>query len=138
MYKRQVVGSAGYLNPRKGMDLLLEAYARVRDRAPGPTRLVLAGAPFPGNEGFAEGLRERARDLGLADEVLMPGYLDDIAPLLASLDVFALTTREPEGLGRAVIEAMASGLPVVATGTGGILDIVDDERTGLLLSLIHI
>jgi glycosyltransferase involved in cell wall biosynthesis len=127
------IGSAGYLNPRKGMDVLLEAYARVREGVSEPTRLILAGAPFPGNEGFATRLRDRARDLGLADEVLMPGFIDDISVLLASLDVFALTTREPEGLGRVVIEAMAAGLPVIATAGGGILDVVDHEETGLLV-----
>lgn len=127
------VGSCGYLNPRKGMDLLLEGYARARGAAQGPTRLIFAGAPFPGNEDFADGLRRRSRELDIAAEVIMPGYVEQISLLLSALDVFALTTREPEGLGRAVLEAMALELPVVATGRGGMLDIVEDGRTGMLV-----
>lgn len=129
-----VVGASGYLNPRKGMDLLLEAYAEARSRAEGPTRLLLAGAPFPGNEQFADDLRGRARELGLGGELTTPGYLERIDLFLAAIDVFALTPREPEGLGRAVLEAMASEVPVLAIGEGGVLDIVEDESTGLLVA----
>lgn len=128
-----VVGSSGYLNPRKGMDVLLEAYARVRERAEAPTRLLLAGSPFPGNEAFAAGLEARAAALGLDEEVIIPGYLAEIAPFLAALDVFVLTPREPEGLGRALLEAMASGLAVVAVATGGMTDVVEAGRTGILV-----
>lgn len=128
-----VLGSSGYLNPRKGMDLLLEAYARIRPEVEGPARLLLAGEPFPGNEGFARSLRERSRALGLEDEVVMPGYLHDISHFFSAIDVFALTNREPEGLGRSVLEAMASGRPVLASGIGGALDIIDPESSGLLV-----
>jgi glycosyltransferase involved in cell wall biosynthesis len=128
-----VVGSAGYVNPRKGMDLLLEGYAAARPYLRGPGRLVLAGAPYPGNEAFPENIRRRADELGLGEEVVMPGYLGEIGPFLSALDVFALTTREPEGLGRAVLEAMGSGLPVVATTGGGMLDVVEHGYSGLLL-----
>jgi glycosyltransferase involved in cell wall biosynthesis len=130
-----VVGSAGYLNPRKGMDLLLEGYAAARPGLGSTARLLLAGAPYPGNERFAERLSSRARELGLGHELLMTGFLDEIGPFLSALDVFALTTREPEGLGRAVLEAMASGLPVIASGGGGMRDIIEGGRSGLLLDV---
>lgn len=129
-----VVGSSGYLNPRKGMDALLEAYAKARPQLGETARLVIAGEPFAGNEDFADGLKQRATELGLASELLLPGYLDEIGPFLGALDAFAFVPREPEGLGRSLVEAMACRLPVIASSAGGILDIVDESDTGLLVS----
>ena len=128
-----VVGSMGYLNPRKGADVLIEALARVKTCHERPVRLLIAGAPFPGNEAYLEQLHGRVRALGLAEEVRFAGFVHDVARFFAALDVFAFAAREPEGFGMAVAEAMAAGVPVVATGLGGVLEIVEDGRSGLLI-----
>jgi len=70
--------------------------------------------------------------LGLREAVHLPGARPDIADWLAAMDIFALPSLN-EGMGRALIEAMAAGRPVVASRVGGIPSIVDDRRTGLLV-----
>jgi glycosyltransferase involved in cell wall biosynthesis len=74
----------------------------------------------------------RARELGLAARVAFVGTTDDVPALLASLDQFWLTS-DWEGTPNVVLEAMAAGLPVVATAVGGTPEIVDDGNTGLLI-----
>jgi glycosyltransferase involved in cell wall biosynthesis len=69
--------------------------------------------------------------LGLRDHVRMLGCRDDVARLLAASDV-AILTSISEGIPLTLIEAMAAGLPVVATRVGGVGEVVDDNRTGLL------
>src|SRR5204863_6176125 len=71
-----------------------------------------------------------ARGLGRHIEFL--GHRDDVPSLLASADAFVLPSRS-EAFPNSVIEAMAAGLPVIANGVGGLLDLVDDGRTGLLV-----
>jgi lipopolysaccharide heptosyltransferase II len=75
-----------------------------------------------------------ARRLGLSDTVKFLGPQDDIPHILSKLNILVLSPSEQEAFGRAVIEAQASGVPVVATSVGGIVDIVKDGSTGLLTS----
>lgn len=81
-------------------------------------------------------LREEAQQLldeaGVAAFAWLPGSRDDVAPLLRSMDVFALGSRR-EGISNTVLEAMATGLPVIASGTGGNLELVVDGTTGTLV-----
>jgi glycosyltransferase involved in cell wall biosynthesis len=128
-----VVGSMGYLNPRKGADVLIEAVARVKAHFEGPVRLLIAGAPFPGNEAYLAELHRQVQALGVSEEVRFAGFVDDVAAFLAALDVFAFAARAPEGFGMAVAEAMAAGVPVIATRLGGILEVVEDGQSGLLV-----
>jgi glycosyltransferase involved in cell wall biosynthesis len=72
------------------------------------------------------------RALGLQERVHLIGWIDDLAPVYATIDVFALSSLN-EGTPVAMIEAMAAAKPVVATRVGGVADVVDDERTGLLV-----
>lgn len=77
-------------------------------------------------------LRDRAAVLGIAGRVHLPGFRDDVPDLLPALDAFAFPSRE-EGLGSALLEAMAAGVPVVATRAGGIPEVVRDGVDGLLV-----
>ncbi|MFT3772584.1 MAG: glycosyltransferase [Minicystis sp.] len=88
----------------------------------------MAGGPERGAEAYAEALRERARGL----DVTWIGEVPDAGPFLADLDVFAMIS-EPAGCPNASIEAMAAGLPVVATDVGGAADQVVDGVTGRLV-----
>jgi glycosyltransferase involved in cell wall biosynthesis len=123
----------GYLNPRKGTDVLIESLARLKAQYAGCVRLLIAGEPFPGNEGWVGQLRRRIQALGLADDVIFAGFVDDVAQFFAAINVFAFPAREPEGFGMAVAEAMAAGVPVVATRLGGVIEIVEDGKTGRLI-----
>jgi glycosyltransferase involved in cell wall biosynthesis len=116
----------GRLDRYKGHDNLLEAFAglsRERPRA----RLLLVG-----DGRFRDALSVRARDAGLADRIHFSGSLGDVRPALAAADVFVQASDE-EGLPGAVLEAMAMGLPVVATDVGGTREAVNDGVTGILV-----
>ena len=99
------------LEYRKGHDVLLEAVAAMRQPR---VRLYCAG------EGSrAQALQAHAKDLGLAERVTFLGRVDDVRPILAAADVVVMPSRQ-EGLGVAVLEAMAAGRPVVASDVGGL------------------
>jgi glycosyltransferase involved in cell wall biosynthesis len=121
-----VVGSVGNFTPKKGHRTLLEATARARE-SHGELHLVLVGSGP-----LEHDLRETARSLGLVDRVLFVGSRDDAAQLLPAFDVFALSSRN-EGLPIALLEAMAAGVPSVATSVGGVPEVITGGREGLLV-----
>ena len=122
------VVSVGWLKPVKGHDVLVEAFARVRAAVPG-ARLVLVGRG-PGRPD----LEGRARALGIGEAVEFAGVLDreGVRERLRAADVFALPSRS-EGLPLALLEAMAAGVPAVATAVGGIPQAVGDPPAALLV-----
>jgi glycosyltransferase involved in cell wall biosynthesis len=115
-----VVLTCGRLDARKRLELLVEAQARV----PG-TLVVLGEGPERAD------LVDRARRAGVADRVMFRPPVDDVAPYLRVADAY-VTASDQDGLSNAVLEAMACGLPVVATAAGGMAQLVD-ERTGVLV-----
>lgn len=76
-------------------------------------------------------IESQINDLSLNDNVILCGYRDDVPQLLRALDVFVMSSKE-EGLGTSILDAMAAGIPVVATAAGGIPEMVKHEETGLL------
>ena len=116
----------GRLERRKGLDVLLTAWADLA-RRPGPPRLLVAGP------GEAEGWMTQARALGLEGWVSFLGGREDVADLYRAVDLFVFPSRA-EGCPNAVLEAMASGLPVVATNVAGNRETVgEDSRAGWLV-----
>ena len=124
--KRRRVVTVANLRPEKGYDVLLDAAARVRLLYPDATFELIGG----GTELAA--LRARAQALGLTEAVTFAGHSDDIPARLGAADIFVLPSRS-EAFPNAVLEAMASGLPVIASAVGGVLEMVNHERTGLLV-----
>jgi glycosyltransferase involved in cell wall biosynthesis len=120
------VGTVGNLVPAKGHAVLLDAFAAVRARRP-DARLLVAGVGPLERE-----LREQAERLGVADAVRFLGFVPEVLAALASLDVFAFPSLA-EGLGTSALDAMALGVPVVASRAGGIPEVVEDRVTGLLV-----
>lgn len=110
----------------KGHADLLEALVPLQGRWPN-ARVV-----FVGEGPLRPALEARARALGVEGAVIFTGFRDDVADVTAALDVACLPSHF-EGMGRVVLEAMARGLPVVATRVGGIPDLVVDGATGLLV-----
>jgi N-acetyl-alpha-D-glucosaminyl L-malate synthase BshA len=119
-----VVFHSSNLRPGKRIDLLLETVARVSPRDAFKL-LILAGEPFAP---FAEHVRR----LGLADRVIIREKVNDIEDYLQIADV-GLFTSETESFCLSILEAMCFGCPSVSTRVGGIPEVVEDNRSGLLV-----
>ena len=115
-----LVGAVARLDPLKGLDVLVDAFARVRTAVP-ECRLVVVGTPVLGQDDYAAELR--ARVTATPGACLLDGR-DDIPDVMADLDVLAFPSVEPESYGLVLVEALASGTPVVATDHGGPPEIV--------------
>jgi glycosyltransferase involved in cell wall biosynthesis len=123
-----LVGAVGNIRPAKSYDTLLRAAALLAARAP-DYRFVIAGdADSP----LGERMRALAAKLGLGDIVTFAGFIADVPAVMASVDVYALTSSS-EGFSIATTEAMAAGKPIVATRCGGPEEILEDGVTGLLV-----
>ena len=121
-----IVGSVGWLTDVKGHEYLIEAVAKLKPDFPS-LHLVIIGS---GDRHDA--LLQQSELAGLRDAVHLLGHRDDIEACLAGMDLFVLPSLN-EGMGRALIEAMAAGLPVIASRVGGIPAVISHERTGLLV-----
>lgn len=120
------VGMVGRISPTKGQHIAIEALGRAM-------RLVIVGDTYPGHEAYeAERVRARIAELGLAERVDMLGFLQHVEPVYEQLDVLVVATKAGEGFCMAALEAMAHGVPVVSCASGGIEELVLDERTGIV------
>jgi glycosyltransferase involved in cell wall biosynthesis len=128
----QAIGNVGRLQPWKGQHVLLKAAPAILAAHPRARIVVIGGAVGGFSAAYPRELEELARTLGIHDRVTFLGQRPDVAALLPGLDVFVMASfGEPFGL--VTVEAMAAGVPVVATAAGGTLEIVDDGRTGVLV-----
>jgi glycosyltransferase involved in cell wall biosynthesis len=116
-----LIGSVGRIDTWKGVDVLLDAVPSLR-AARSDVQVVIAGSPVQGKEAYAEQLASRA---GRISGVHWVGPRADVADLLADLDVFVLPSVQPEPYGLSLVEALASGVPAVATAHGGPVEILD-------------
>jgi glycosyltransferase involved in cell wall biosynthesis len=133
-----VLAVVAQITPWKGQDDAIEIAAALRRRHRG-LRLLLVGAmKFDSaatrhdNGAYLRQLHRRVELGALADTVSFLGERDDVPRILPAVDLLLAPSWE-EPFGRSVIEAMAAGVPVVATRVGGTAEIIDDGRTGLLL-----
>ena len=110
-----VIGAAGRLDTWKGYEVLLRAVPAIRQARP-DAEVIVAGGPVPGKEAYADRLAETA--VG-TEGVRWLGPRSDMAELLADLDLLVLPSTEPEPYASVAVEALASGVPVVATDHGG-------------------
>ena len=117
------VGFVGRLSREKGADVLLDALARI----PGPP----VTASFLGDGAESEALRARAARLGISGRVRWHGAVADARSLFPAFDAFVLSSRT-EGTPIALFEAMAAGVPVVATTVGGVPDVAGDAEAWLV------
>jgi glycosyltransferase involved in cell wall biosynthesis len=124
-----LVGTIGTVIPRKGVDHLVRAWARVVADIPGARLLVVGDEPGA----YAADLRRMAGTLGIGDSIIWAGRRLDIPEVLAALELFVLASVE-EPFGLVLGEAMAAGLPVVATAVGGVPECVVAGETGLLVA----
>lgn len=121
-----VIGTVGRLDPVKDQMRLLEAFAGLTTANPRSVLVIVGDGPCRGD------LEARARRPDLAGRVRFLGERGDVPLLLRGLDVFVLSSIA-EGISNTILEAMATGLPVVATRTGGNPELVEDGVTGTLV-----
>ncbi|MCP4350577.1 MAG: glycosyltransferase [Desulfobacterales bacterium] len=121
-----VIGTLGRLVPVKNQSLLIKAFAVLTERFPNIKLMLVGDGPLK------DDLTELANSLGLSSQVIFPGRRSDTPEMLNCMDIFALTSLS-EGMSNTILEAMSSGLPVVATNVGGNPELVDDDVTGILV-----
>ena len=126
---RIVIGTVANLGPAKGLDVLLDAAPRVL--AACDARFQVTGAEHAGHEGLARRLVARAAELPTGRFHFL-GATKDVPARLHELDIFVISSLH-EGTTTTALEAMACGLPVVATAVGGIPEVVEAEVTGILV-----
>ncbi|MGQ0793010.1 MAG: glycosyltransferase [Deltaproteobacteria bacterium] len=120
-----VVGSVGTLRPVKGYEYLIAAAAIVRREFPRVKFVIVGDGPLRGS------LEGTARRLGLVGNIEFLGFRSDIAQLLQTFDIFALSSLT-EGVSISILEAMAASKPVIATDVGGNPEVVENGKTGIL------
>jgi len=121
-----VVGAVGWLLPIKGPLYLLRAMGEIWQNHP-DIHLV-----YVGKGDLEEDVKREASRTGVSDKVKFLGWRDDIPEIMQVLDIFVLPSLN-EGMGRVLVEAMASGKPIVASNVGGIPDLVKDGQNGFLV-----
>lgn len=126
------IAIVGRITPLKGHTYFLKAMAKVIRTIPYARILVIGEVPSK-KESYKEELDVLVRRLGIKDRVEFLGNRHDVPQLLMKTDVLVLSTVTQEAFGRVILEAQAADVPVVATKVGGVVDIIDDGKTGLLV-----
>lgn len=133
--ERPTVVCVSRLVPRKGQDMLIKALPSIRRRVDGAALVIVGGGPYE------DSLRALARECGVADDVTFTGGVPaaELPTHHALADVFAMPCRtrgaglDVEGLGIVFLEASATGVPVIAGGSGGAPETVQHNKTGLVV-----
>jgi len=128
---QKVILYAGVLTPLKGIHHLINAFSSITDQFPGEQLLIIGKEE---NRAYAAGLREQARDLGLENRIRFIAHCpqSELAVWMAKSAVLVLPSIS-EGLGRVVIEAMATGTPVIGSRVGGIPELIENGARGFLV-----
>lgn len=120
--------TAAFITPRKGIDVLVDAFHDAISRHPNAS-LWIAGAEVEAHHGYRRDVARRVVNHGLSERVHFLGHREDVPRLMMSADVYVLASRN-EALPLTIAEAMAAGLPVVATDVGSVRDMVVEGETG--------
>jgi glycosyltransferase involved in cell wall biosynthesis len=123
---RFVIGITGRLRPEKGHKILFETIKQIKHEIPD---LILV---ITGTGSLYHQLKQYANDLGIDNFLIFTDFRKDIPDILASFDLFIMPSLS-EGLGTSVLEAAAAGIPIIASDIGGIPDIIEHEKSGLLV-----
>ncbi len=128
-----LIGTVGEITPLKGHEDFLRAAATIRHRLPN-TKFIVAGVDASRRGNNLAALENLIADLNLETSVRLVGWVEDLASFYHALDVF-VSASHTESFGLVIAEAMASGVPVVATRTEGAREIIVNEELGLLVPI---
>lgn len=128
------IGLIGRISPWKGQHVFLRAAAQVSRKFPN-ARFYIVGSALFGEAEYDRQVRSLTESLGITSVVTFTGFRSDVPNVIADMDliVHASTTGEP--FGQVIIEGMAAGKPVIATNGGGVPEIVEDGKTGILVPM---
>ncbi|MCS5491130.1 glycosyltransferase family 4 protein [Algoriphagus limi] len=129
-----LIGMVGRINPGKGQGFFLEMTQELISKNSN-LHFVLVGDPFPGYEPILEELLQKIEKDGLSAKVSYLGFREDIPQIMASLDIFVLPSVLPDSFPTVILEAMAAGKPIVATKSGGAVEMVEEGKTGFLIPI---
>jgi glycosyltransferase involved in cell wall biosynthesis len=126
-HKPLIIGNVGRLEPEKGHEDLLQAFARLTNESASPPQLWILG-----DGSLRDRLIGVTKELGIQNQVHFWGAQKTVAPFLDKMDIFILPSRW-EGLSMALLEAMSHGIPVIATEVGGTPEVIHHGVHGLLI-----
>ncbi len=129
-----VISMIGRINPGKGQLFFLDIAEQILKSYP-HCKFVMVGDPFPGYESIEEEILQRINSGILKDRVINLGFRTDVPAILSQTDIFVLPSVLPDSFPTVILEAMASGKPVVATDSGGSREMVKEGETGYLISI---
>lgn len=121
-----VIGTIGRLAPQKAQNHFIEAAKIILSKFPQARFLIAGDGPLKND------LLKLAEDLGIRERVVFTGFVENVRSIFEALDIFVLSSLW-EGLPLTACEAMACHVPVVATTVGGVPELIEDEKTGLLV-----
>ena len=133
---RVIIGTVGRITEKKGQHLLLQAIGNLPSDLRERVQILIVGSEAPGCEPdrrYAEKLRADAVHYGIDDRIVWAGHQSDLAVYYGSMDVLVHPALS-EAMGLVILEALASGIPVIASRTGGTPEAVRDGFNGLLVS----
>ncbi|RMH36373.1 MAG: glycosyltransferase family 1 protein [Gammaproteobacteria bacterium] len=125
----KIIGVPGGLRPVKGHDFFLEAATIVANQNP-DCEFVISGS---GTSAYRDYLERQVNRLGLSDKVVFTGRMETMNVFYSACDVICIPSKS-ESFGRTAIEAMAMGIPVIGSRVGGLKEIIDDGKNGLLVN----
>lgn len=131
----RLIGIIGRIDWWKGHEYFLEAVAEVSKQVSNIKCLIIGEmtAASDQNQQYWEKLHLLGKSLDLEEKIIFTGFRSDMPKVISALEVVVHASSEPEPFGLVVIEGMAAGKPVVATAAGGVLDIIEDGVSGLLV-----
>jgi glycosyltransferase involved in cell wall biosynthesis len=127
-----LIGMAGRVTRWKGQSIFVQAAKRIAERHP-QAKFAAVGGVFDTEKFYMDRFRKEVHDAGLDNNLTVNDFRADMPDVFAAFDIFVLPSILPEPFGLVVIEAMASGKPVVATAPGGPSETVVDGETGFLV-----
>lgn len=127
-----IIGIIGQISPHKGQDVFIRSIPSIVKKIPN-SKFIIVGDDFR-QGAYVQELKALATGLGIEEHVFFIGPRPNIPEIMKDLDVFVLASRnEPFGL--VVVEAMAAGIPVVATAAGGVTEIIEHGKSGFLIPI---
>ncbi|MBU4268222.1 MAG: glycosyltransferase family 4 protein [Acidobacteria bacterium] len=130
----KLIGSVGIIHPAKGQDILIRAAARIKAVFPFIKVLLIGEVFHPDDAGYKIKLEKLAAELGIIENIVFTGFRNDVFDLIQVLDIFVHPAIFQDPLPRTLLEAAAFGKTIVATKTGGIPEIIDNNISGILVA----